>query len=287
VQLLESDIRTREVLGWKGVHVFHAHFSSCSQKLRMFLNFKGIDWVSHPLDLGKTENLTPFYLGINPRGLVPCLVHDGQVHIESNDIILHLERSFPGPPLVPEGRALQIEQLLKHEDDLHLDMRSVTFRFIFPRSPEPRMSSDALARYATTGSGTVQGKKDSQKEREISYWEAFEANGISDEAVRQSVYRLQGAFAGLDTALAISAYIDGNALSVVDIAWFVYVHRLKLAGYPLSRLHPSLGEWYTRLAHLPQIARELVLPRDLDDLINARQSAQHSSFRSLETVCGV
>jgi glutathione S-transferase len=148
------------------------------------------------------------------------------------------------------------------------------------------MSSGALACYATTGSGTVQGKRDSQKEREISYWEAFEANGISDEAVRQSVYRLQGAFAGLDTALAISAHIDGGALSVVDIAWFVYVHRLKLAGYPLSRLHPSLGEWYTRLAHLPQIARELVLPRDLNDVINAWQNAQRSNAQSLEMVCG-
>jgi glutathione S-transferase len=252
----------------------------------MFLNFKGIDWVSHPLDLGKTENLTPFYLGINPRGLVPCLVHDGQVHIESNDIILHLERSFPEPPLIPVGRALQIEQLLKHEDDLHLDMRSVTFRFIFPRTPAPRMSSDALARYAATGSGTVQGKKDLQKEREISYWEAFEANGISDEAVRQSVYRLQGAFADLDTTLATSAYIDGAALSVVDIAWFVYVHRLNLAGYPFSRLHTSVSEWYRRLAHLPQIDRELVLPRDLDELISAGQS-QRSGSQSLEAICGL
>ena len=287
MQLLESDIRTREVLGWKGVHVFHAHFSSCSQKLRMFLNFKGIDWVSHPVDLGKTENLTPFYLGINPRGLVPCLVHDGQVHIESNDIILHLERIFPEPPLVPAGRALQIEQLLKHEDDLHLDMRSVTFRFIFPRSPEPRMSPDALARYAATGSGTVQGKKDLQKEHEISYWEAFEANGISDEAVRESVHRLQQAFADLDTVLAGSTYIDADTLSVVDIAWFVYVHRLKLAGYPLSRLHPFLSEWYSRLARLPQIARELVLPPDLDYLINARQNAQRSSSQTLEVICAL
>ena len=253
----------------------------------MFLNFKGINWVSHPLDLGKTENLTPFYLGINPRGLVPCLVHDGQVHIESNDIILHLERSFPEPSLVPVRRALQIEQLLKHEDELHLDMRSVTFRFIFPRSLKPRMSADALARYAATGAGTVQGKKDSQKEREISYWQAFEANGISDEAVRESVDRLRRAFADLDTVLSTSAYVDGDGLSVLDIAWFVYVHRLKLAGYPLGRLHTSLSEWYTRLAHLPEIARELVLPRDLDNLISGRQSAQRSSSRSLEAICGL
>jgi hypothetical protein len=38
VQLVDSDIRTRNVLAWKGVHVLHFMGSSCSQKLRIFLN---------------------------------------------------------------------------------------------------------------------------------------------------------------------------------------------------------------------------------------------------------
>lgn len=87
VQLIERDIKTREVLGWKGAHVLHYSGSSCSQKLRIFLNLKGIPWQSHPVDLHANENFTPWFLGINPRGLVPVLVHDGAVHIESNDII--------------------------------------------------------------------------------------------------------------------------------------------------------------------------------------------------------
>jgi glutathione S-transferase len=285
MQLLETDIRTREVLSWKGVHVFHAHFSSCSQKLRMFLNFKNLEWESHPIDLGKIENLSPFYLGINPRGLVPCLVHDGQVHIESNDIVLHLERAFPEPRLISAGRETHIATLLRHEDDLHLDMRSVTFRFIFPPSSQARMSSDALTRYATTGSGTVQGKRDLQKAREIAYWEEYEAHGISDEAVRRSVHRLRTAFAEIDMTLEKSAYLDGENLSVLDIAWFVYVHRLSLSGYPLRRLHASVSDWYMRLAVMPQIARELVLPADLDDMIETRQSALRSSAKNLEAVC--
>ena len=47
VQLVDSDIKTREVLDWKGVHVLHFSGSSCSQKLRIFLNLKGIPWESH------------------------------------------------------------------------------------------------------------------------------------------------------------------------------------------------------------------------------------------------
>src|SRR5436190_16062106 len=77
VQLVESDIKTREVLDWKGVHVLHFMGSSCSQKLRVFLNLKGIPWESHHVDLIANENFRPWFLGINPRGLVPVLVHDG------------------------------------------------------------------------------------------------------------------------------------------------------------------------------------------------------------------
>ena len=59
VQLVDSDIKTREVLGWKGVHVLHFAGSSCSQKLRIFLNLKGIPWESHPVDLPGNENFRP------------------------------------------------------------------------------------------------------------------------------------------------------------------------------------------------------------------------------------
>jgi ganglioside-induced differentiation-associated protein 1 len=102
VQLVDTDIRTREVLGWKGLHVFHFMGSSCSQKLRIFLNLKGIEWQSHLVDLMTGENFQPWFLGINPRGLVPVLVHDGKVHIESNDIIQYLEtcRAAKNAPIV-------------------------------------------------------------------------------------------------------------------------------------------------------------------------------------------
>ena len=95
VQLLDRDIRTREVLGWKGVHILHFLMSSCSQKIRIFLNLKGIKWESHPVDLAHNQNLSEWFLGINPRGLVPVLVHDGAVHIESNDILTYLDGDFP------------------------------------------------------------------------------------------------------------------------------------------------------------------------------------------------
>src|SRR5262245_36997739 len=165
-QLIDSDIRTREVLDWKGVHVLHFMGSSCSQKLRVFLNLKGIPWHSHHIDLPGNENWRPWFLGINPRGLVPVLVHDGAVHIESNDIIEYLEEKFPTPRLIPSGHEREVAALLKHEDDLHLDLRPLSFRFVFA-PPGPPKPPEALQSYAANGSGTVRGAPDRDKEIQI------------------------------------------------------------------------------------------------------------------------
>ena len=50
-----SDIQTKEVLNWKGFNLLHFTGSACSQKLRIFLNLKEIDWISHHIDLTKNE----------------------------------------------------------------------------------------------------------------------------------------------------------------------------------------------------------------------------------------
>ncbi len=152
VQLIESDILTKEVLDWKGLHLFHFMSSSCSQKTRVCLNLKNIDWESHHLNLGEGDNYTVFYLGINPRGLVPTLVHDGEVHIESNDILTLLDELFPEIKLIPPGMEDQMSELLHHEDEFHLDVRTITFRFTQPRGKEPR-SNETLKNYEERGSG--------------------------------------------------------------------------------------------------------------------------------------
>jgi len=108
VKLYENDIKTKQVKEWKGVHLFHFASSSCSQKTRIVLNLKGIDWVSHPINLLKAENYNKWYLGINPRGLVPTLVHDGDVHIESNDIVRYLDDCFETPKLIPSDQSAAV-----------------------------------------------------------------------------------------------------------------------------------------------------------------------------------
>jgi glutathione S-transferase len=285
VQLIDSDIKTREVLDWKGVHVLHFMGSSCSQKLRVFLNLKGIPWQSHPIDLPGNENFRPWFLGINPRGLVPVLVHDGAVHIESNDIITYLEKTFPEPKLIPPGHENNVAALLKHEDDLHLDLRTLSFRFVFA-PPGPPKPAEALKSYAENGSGTVQGLVDRDKQIQIEFWERAAKEGFTDQAARTSARKFRAEFDAMDKVLAGQPYLMGDTLTVLDIAWLIYAHRLSLAGYPLARLHPHVFAWKERLAARPEFAKEIAPLRDTKEVIEERHRTQARTGKTLEAVAG-
>ena len=285
-RLHDEDIKTREVLEWKGVHLFHFPGSSCSQKTRIFLNLKDIAWESHIIDLSEQEQFSPWYLGINPRGLVPTLVLNGVVHIESNDIIRLLDGAFPEKRLIPDGFEDQVGELLRHEDDLHLDLRTLSFRFTKPAGKAPKSAED-LKNYRAGGSGTVEGRKDPNKEREIGFWEKVLHEGITDEAVRISAGRFHEALTEQDEKLAVNRFLLGESLSVLDIAWFVYVNRLVRCGYPLARLHPNVNAWFRSLRDRPEFADEVKAPPDMQKQVEEIQREQKEAGATLVDVTGL
>ena len=286
VQLIDSDIQTREVLDWKGLHLFHFPASSCSQKTRIFLNLKGVDWESHIIDLSKNENFSDWYLGINPRGLVPTLVLDGEVHVESNDIITLLEERFPDPGLIPAGRESEMADLLRHEDDLHLDLRTISFRYTQQR-PHPPKSPEAIDRYKEGGTGTVLGNADPNKQKEIDFWERVGQEGLTDGAIRTSAARFRASLDELDSALKDQPYLLGPSLTVLDIAWFIYVNRLVRCGYPLDRLHPNVAGWFEPLRNRPEFASEVQVPPEVQTAVEDNHKRQAAEGTTLVQVAGL
>ena len=287
VQLADGDIQTREVLAWKGIHLLHHATSSCSQKTRIVLNLKGVPWESHIVDLRKKQNNEAWFLGINPRGLVPVLIHDGAVHIESNDILLYLDERFPDPRLIPEGRKDEMVELLEYEDDLHLDLRNLTMRYVIPPDVVGK-SPEVLASYRRHGSGTVQGAADTRRPIELAYWERFNANGgITDEAVAASAQKFRQEFEALETILAEQEYLFCEALSLLDVAWFVYVTRMKLVSYPVENLHPRVDRWYETLKAQPAFSKEAQVPDQVKAQLAERRVREASEGRSLVQVAGL
>jgi glutathione S-transferase len=78
----------------------------------------------------------------------------------------------------------------------------------------------------------------------------------------------------------------GDAMNVLDIAWFIYAHRLSLAGYPLERLHPRVFAWKEKLDARPEFAKEIVVPPEARARMDAARRAQVQAGQTLEIVAG-
>lgn len=254
-RLMDQDIHTREVLDWQGLHLLHFAGSACSQKVRIFLNLKGIAWISHSVNLATQKNFEPWFLGINPRGLVPVLVHDGAVYIESNDILAYLEETFPEPRLIQAGQNQEVSASLREEDDLHLSLRSLTMRFVVPKFLAAKRPA-ALAIYEENR-GTIGGLPDDHKEIELRFWRDYARQGVTDAETLAAATRFRREYERFDTLLGDQTYLLGDSLSVLDIAWFIYTHRLARAGYPFSQQHPHADRWYRGLLAREAFAKEV------------------------------
>ena len=75
--------------------------SGTSHRLRIALRLKGLDVEYVPVDLRSEQHLGADYKALNPQGLVPALVHEGKVLIQSPAIIEWLEERHPSPALLP------------------------------------------------------------------------------------------------------------------------------------------------------------------------------------------
>ncbi|MDF1760010.1 MAG: glutathione S-transferase family protein [Coxiellaceae bacterium] len=81
--------------------LYHGKRSTCSQKVRLCLAEKKIDWQSKIINIKEHENVSPLYLAINPDGVVPALNDDDWVITESNVINEYLDDTHPEPTMKP------------------------------------------------------------------------------------------------------------------------------------------------------------------------------------------
>lgn len=77
--------------------------SSAAYRVRIALNLKGLACEYHPIHLLREggEQKSADYRRLNPQGLVPTLVDDGEPFTQSLAILEYLEETHPEPTLLP------------------------------------------------------------------------------------------------------------------------------------------------------------------------------------------
>ncbi len=84
------------------LEVYTWEVNSNSGKPILFLKEKGADFKFNYVDVLTFEQHDPEYLGLNPAGTVPTVVHNGKILTESTQALEYLDAALPGPSFVPK-----------------------------------------------------------------------------------------------------------------------------------------------------------------------------------------
>lgn len=221
----------KSVESLQGLHLYHGAISNCSMRVRMTLIEKGLDWTSHHIDLKKKENITPEYFGINPNGLVPTLVDNGVVHIESNDIIDYLDATYPEPTLRVEDNEGMM-QWLKLAASIHVPAIKP---YVYARKVAVKLkkTSEEQSRYDAL-----------QQNQELKDFHAKHkgSSTFSEDDVARAEGILAQCFDKLEQALDGKTWIMGEHYSLADISWIPVHFVLIGCGYPFER-YPNIQRW--------------------------------------------
>jgi glutathione S-transferase len=85
--------------------LYKAGNSICTQKVVITLAEKAVRYETVNINLFKNEQYDPAYLKINPKGVVPSLIDDGKIIVESTLICEYLDETISTPHFGPRGRA--------------------------------------------------------------------------------------------------------------------------------------------------------------------------------------
>jgi glutathione S-transferase len=216
--------------------LYHGDTSVCASKARLVLAEKDLAWEGKLLDLRKGEQHAPSYLKLNPNAVVPTLVHDGKVVVESTVIIEYLDEAFPSPPLMPGEpfRRAQARLWMKKIDDtLHAACSALTFAVAFRPVMRRMDAKDLEAHLARIPDPAY-------RERQRLSIEL----GLDAPHVAQAVRQHERFIGEMEHALQSSRWLAGDEYSLADAAATPYLHRAELLGMEgLWATRPHVAEW--------------------------------------------
>ena len=225
--------------------LYNAPQSTCSQRVRFVLNAKSLAFEEKKLDLLAGDQLKPDYLALNPNGVVPTLVHDGDVVIDSSVIIEYLDEIAPdGESFTPRepGERARMRSLMRFIDEMPAAaVRVPTFNLAFlPRFA--KMSEEEFLAFAES--------KPLRKE----FMLAMGRTGFPEKDMNASLDRMRRTYERMDAAIAQSGgpFLQGARPTLADVSLMpalVRMDDLGLAGMWADR--PAIGRWYAAIRAHP------------------------------------
>ena len=225
--------------------LYHAAASTCSQKVRLALAEKGLAWKGHALDLRAFDQLKPEFLALNPAGMVPVLVHDGQVITESMVINEYLDEVFPAMPLRPAeplGRARVRAWTLYIATEPTWAIKTPSYQKNIRPALAGTMGDAEFAAIAARMPDHENAKR----------WVAAVTRGFTRAELDAELARLAKTLDRMQAALQRSEWLAGDQYTLADVDMAPFVHRLAQVGEAsMIETRRRVAEWYARIKVRP------------------------------------
>lgn len=228
-----------DIRSMKGLHVYHYFLSNCAQRVTLALEEKGQDWTPHAINLFTQENTTDEYFRINPKGLVPALVHDGVVVTESIDILRYIEEQFPEPPLYPSDpeQRREVDNWMDAATENHVRVvKTFMYSTVLGASKKPGMMENYLKK---------------QEDEELIAFHKETLSGFDQTRVLEAERNLFAFYDDIEKELGLHQWLVGDEFSYADIAWFVTYFMNRRVGAVDFRNYPNIRNWGDRIKLRP------------------------------------
>ena len=233
--------------------------SLCSQKVRLVLVEMGIPFQNRWVDIGLTsENYEPWYVKLNPKCVVPTLVHGETVVTNSVVIMRYVAEQFEGPALLPEDP----EERTRMEHWYAL-AESLDFRlFTFSRA-NPRLTELGLQKKLKKLRAYAERYPDLRAEYEakIADMTQLKHQSRDPDGVKRQRAELERELDALDEVLSAHPFIAGATYSLADVIWTVSLTRLLFLKQDLLiESRPHLLAYYQRMRARPSYEEATLYP---------------------------
>ena len=225
------------------LELYNAAQSTCSQKVRLTLAEKGLEFVEHKLKLFQNDQLKPEYLKLNPNGVVPTLVDGGVPIVDSSVIMEYLDEEHPETSLTPVGakdRAKMRAWMRFFEEVPTVAVRFPSYNAAFARHFS-KMSDDEFQSLAK-----------SKPLRDKFLGEMDKTKGFSTDKLKSAEDSIRKTVARMAPSLGSSDYRLGSKLTHADFCVLPAMIRMEDLGYDfLWDDKPGVKAWLVRIKSRP------------------------------------
>lgn len=237
------------------LELYHYEPSANSAKPMICLKEKGLDFVSHYVNLHTFEQHSPEYVRVNPNGQVPALIHDGRVITESTVINEYIEDVFPQVPLRPNDPWERAEMRIwsKFVDEYYCPSLSLIAWHHMIQDVVKDLSKEAFEKYLARIPLHEQREK----------WRLAATKSFPQEQLDEAVRKLRFSMKRHEERLQKWTWLAGGTYSLADVNTYSMTAAMPFffSDFVNEKDTPRTLDWLRRMEARPGVRAALAMAR--------------------------